>query len=302
MGLKVYQSLWATELRRPGVPERPIAERFDAVAAAGFDGMALDLGAMDIEAARTTLPEFARTGLAGLVTAFPRSIEDLRPALHLAKDLGAPFVVVIGQVMPLAVADMAPVIRAWLRVAAEEGMPIQFETHRNCITNDMFATLLLLDAIPEMRLAADLSHYVVDREMMQPISEEYQGYVTRLLERSDSFQGRIANRCQVQLPLHFPQHRIWIETFRDWWRRGFALWQDRNGPDADCIFLCELGPRDYAITGEGGEELSDRWEEALLLREWAREDWALTAARRTPHEPQERTFTVSDQQKTLEEA
>jgi hypothetical protein len=284
VGLKVYQSLWATELRRPGVAERPIAERFDRVKAAGFDGMALDLGAMDIGAAWEVVPEFARTGLNALVTAFPRSIEDLRPALHLAKEVGSPFVIVIGQVMPLAVADMVPVICGWLDVARQEGVPLQFETHRDCITNDMFATLLLLDAIPEMRLAADLSHYVVDREMMQPITDEYQAYVTRLLARSDSFQGRIANRCQVQLPLHFPQHQIWIDTFRDWWRKGFSLWQDRQDAAAECIFLCELGPRDYAITDMGGNELSDRWEEALLLRRWALEDWAAARRPRPTHE------------------
>jgi hypothetical protein len=274
MPLRVYQSLWATELRRPGVPERPVAERFDRVRDAGFDGMAIDLGAMDIVAARALIPEFGRTGLRGLLTAFPRSIEELRPALHLAKDIGSPFVIVVGQVMPLAVPDMAEAIKAWMTISDEEGVPVQFETHRNCITNDLFSTLLLMDAIPEMRLSADLSHYVVDREMMQPISPDYQAYIGRVLERSDSFQGRIANRCQVQLPLHFPQHRIWVETFLDWWRRGFASWQNRAAQDEDCIFLCELGPRDYAITGPDGEELSDRWSEALLLRQWAAQCWA----------------------------
>lgn len=278
MPLKVYQSLWATEQRRPGVPERPVAERFDTVKAAGFDGMAIDLGAMDIDAARGTVAEFARTGLGGLLTAFPRSIEELRPALHLAKEIGSPFVIVIGQVMPLAVAEMVPVIEAWMRIGREEGVPLQFETHRNCITNDMFATLLLMDAIPELRLAADLSHYVVDREMMLPISPEYQAQVGRLLARSDSFQGRVANRCQVQLPLHFPQHQPWVAVFRDWWRRGFTSWQARHGTDADCLFLCELGPRDYAITDAQGEELSDRAQEALLLRQWALDDWAAAAA------------------------
>ena len=38
MALSVYQSLWATEMRRPGVPERPVEERFDRVREAGFDG------------------------------------------------------------------------------------------------------------------------------------------------------------------------------------------------------------------------------------------------------------------------
>ena len=284
MTLQFFQSLWATELRRPGVPERPVPERFDRVRDAGFDGMAIDLGAMDLAAARAVVPDFARTGLRGLLTAFPRSVEELRPALHLAKDIGSPFVVVVGQVMPLAVDDMAEVIRAWLDIAAHEGVPLQFETHRNCITNDLFATLLLLDLVPEMRLSADLSHYVVDREMMQPITPEYQDYVTRILERSDSFQGRIGNRCQVQIPLHFAQHQVWVETFRHWWRQGFASWRRRAGPDQDCIFLCELGPRDYAITDAQGEELSDRWDEALLLKRWAAEDWQ-AADRSLPQPP-----------------
>ena len=54
----------------------------------------------------------------------------------------------------------------------------------------------------------------------------------------------------------------------------FASWQERAAPEEDCIFLCELGPRDYAITGANGEELSDRWSEALLLKEWAARCWA----------------------------
>ena len=37
MALSVYQSLWATEMRRPGAPERPVEDRFDRVRDAGFD-------------------------------------------------------------------------------------------------------------------------------------------------------------------------------------------------------------------------------------------------------------------------
>src|ERR1700678_4577521 len=114
--LRVYQSLWATEQRRPGVPERPVPERFDAVKAAGYDGMAIDLGALDLPAARACAAEYVRTGLSELLTAFPSSIEAWRPALRLAMDIDAPFVIVVGQVMPLAVHDMITVVRDWLRV------------------------------------------------------------------------------------------------------------------------------------------------------------------------------------------
>ena len=43
--LDVYQSLWAMELRRPDGVERSHEEAFEMTAAAGYAGMALDLGA-----------------------------------------------------------------------------------------------------------------------------------------------------------------------------------------------------------------------------------------------------------------
>ena len=161
-------------------------------------------------------------------------------------------------------------------------MPIQFETHRNCITNDLFTTVQLLDAVPEMRLAADLSHYVVDREMPCPPPAPLQALITKVLQRSDSFQGRVAARGQIQIPWGLPQSAKWVELFRRWWREGFMAWHGRHrSDDAALVFLCELGPPDYAITAADGRELSDRWEEALTLSRWARELWREVCAEPT---------------------
>jgi hypothetical protein len=154
-------------------------------------------------------------------------------------------------------------------------MPIQFETHRNCITNDLFTTVQLLDALPQMRLAADLSHYVVDREMPCPPPPALQTLMTQILDRSDSFQGRVAARGQIQVALSFAQNAKWVALFRAWWRQGFAAWLARHaGEDSALVFLCELGPPDYAITDAQGREMSDRWAEAKLMAQWARELWS----------------------------
>src|SRR3984885_721292 len=271
--LLVYQALWAMD--RLVAPEATVAEKFDRVRDAGFQGMAIDLGALSLEEAEATVPPFARPGLRGGLTAFPASVEALRPALLLAHRIAAPFVVVIGQEMPVRLTDMVPVIEGWLRLAEQESMPIQFETHRNCITNDLFTTVQLLDAVPEMRLAADLSHYVVDREMPCPPPPALQKLITQILNRSDSFQGRVAARGQIQVALSFPQNAKWVALFRDWWRQGFAAWLARHaGEDSAVVFLCELGPPDYAITDSQGRELSDRWAEAAQLAQWAREIWS----------------------------
>ena len=270
--LKVYTSLWAMQPHDPTGVKLPFDQVCEMVAAAGFDGMAIDLGASDVAVAHAVRPHMQRMGLTPLIVAFPKTIESLEDTLLMARDFGAPFVDVIGQVMPLAIDDMVPVIETWMGMADRIGQPIQFETHRNCITNDLYVTLQLLDRIPGMRICADLSHYVVDREFWFPLSAHDMGLMSRILQRSDSFQGRVASRQQIQLQLHFPQHQKWVNLFKGWWREGLADWRARN-PTGDCIFVCELGPPEYAMTGPDGHEMSNRWEEAQLIKTWVREIW-----------------------------
>ncbi len=270
--LKVFTSLWAMQPHDQSGIILPVPEICELVANAGYDGLAIDLGVADVEQAREVCPEISRCGLTPLIVAFPKSVNELKDVLCMAGDFGSPFVNVIGQVMPISVDGMIPVIRAWIEMADDMGMPVQFETHRNCITNDLFSTLCLLDAIPEMRLSADLSHYVVDREFKLPLGEAEQRMIDRILGRADSFQGRVSSRQQIQVQLDFPQHRKWVDLFRDFWRRGISDWRRRNRT-GDCIFLCELGPPEYAMTDVNGREMSNRWEEALTIKSWVREIW-----------------------------
>ena len=271
--LKVYTSLWAMMPHDQSGVILSYEEICEKVAAAGYDGMALDLGAGDIAQAREVQPIMARHGLTPLIVAFPKTVESMREVLVMSKDFGAPFVDIIGQVMPISVDGMIPVIRRWMDMAEEVGIPVQFETHRNCITNDLFTTLSLLDAIPEMRLCADLSHYVVDREFKLPLQHHEKMMISRILDRADSFQGRVASRQQIQLQLNFPQHQKWVDLFKGWWQEGFERWLSQN-QDGDCIFLCELGPPEYAMTDHAGVEMSDRWQEALLIKSWVEGIWA----------------------------
>jgi hypothetical protein len=271
--LEIYQSLWAMELRRPDGRERKVEESFEMVAQAGYHGMSVDLASLDVAAARKFKPLFEKHRLGCMINAFPTTVEALRPVLRMAKDFNACFVNIIGQVMPLSVEGMIPVVRAWIAMAEAEGVEVQFETHRNCITNDLFATLLLLDAVPELRLCADLSHFLLDREFWYPIAAENHALIRRILERSDSFQGRVASREQIQVQISFPQHQKWFDLFAGWWEEGMGMWLARAKPTDTLRFLCELGPPEYAITGPDGYELSDRWEEALIIRKRVEAIW-----------------------------
>jgi hypothetical protein len=265
------------EQRRPGLPERPVEDSFAMVAAAGFDGMCIDLGVTPIEDVAALAPLFARHGLGCLITAFVKTMSGLAPVLDLAQRMNARHVNIIGQVMPLSAEATVPVARRWMEMAESAGVTLQFETHRNSITNDMFATLQLLDAVPEMVISADLSHYVVGREFDSPPDARAEQHIARLLARSGSFQGRVASRQQIQVPFGFPQYAKWLDLFLTWWEQGFRQWRWHaacSGNPGPLNFLCELGPHEYAMTGPDGLELSDRWAEALILKDHARRIWA----------------------------
>ncbi len=271
--LKVFQSLWAMEQRIPGVAERTHAESFQMIAEAGFDGVCIDPAVDEIEQSRKLKDHYESFDLQCMMNAFPYQLGDMQLLYELANELEAALVNIIGGVMPINPADAVPVIHRWTEEARAAGLPMLFETHRDSLLNDLYYTLQVIELVPDLRLCADLSHFVVDREMRNPISTIDQAYIERVLERSDCFQGRVANREQVQIQIDFPQHQQWVAIFRGWWRQGMRLWRDRNDGDATLIFLCELGPPPYAITGADQRELSNRWDEALQIKQWVEEIW-----------------------------
>jgi hypothetical protein len=272
--LEVYQSIWGMELRNPSLPERSIEESFAMIADAGFDGACMDPSVAEIPQCREYAHLFGEHGLGSMVNAFPYSPDDMALILDFAVEMNACMVNVISGVMPIKPEDAVSDVRRWIGEASDRDMSLLFETHRDGLLNDLFFTLQLMDLVPEMRLCADLSHFVVDRELRSPITERDQGYLSSVLQRSDCFQGRIANREQVQIQINFPQHQEWVEIFKGWWKEGMREWRKRNDDDATLVFLCELGPPPYAITDADQNELSDRWQESLQIRGWVRTIWA----------------------------
>ena len=262
------------ERRIPGESEDPVETHMQQIAEAGYAGACVDPNVSEIPDCLALKPAFDRLGLKCMVNAFPHDVDSMRPLLDMAAEMSATQVNVIGGVMPLTAAEAVPVVETWLAMADEYDFPLLLETHRNGTLNDLFFTLEVLEMVPELRLCADLSHFVVDRELQIPLSETDEGYFSTILERSDSFQGRISNNQQIQIAIDFPQHQDWVAQYRRWWQQGISGWRARQTGDAILNFLVELGPPAYAITGPDQRELSDRWQEGLQIREWVEGMWA----------------------------
>ena len=268
--IEIFQSLWAMDQRRPDGFEWPLEEKFSKIANAGFDGVDIVYGDYTTN---DVVDYLTKHSLACTITAFPDSVKALKPAIEMAKTLDARHLNIIGKVYPFSVEEGANYIQGWMQLCRQAEIAVTIETHRDCVTTDMLYTLQLMDAVPDMPLCADLSHFVVGREFSWPITPIVQTQVETILDRSIAFQGRIASREQIQLQISFEHHQEWYDLFASWWRYGFLSWRNRAGANDQLNFLCELGPREYAITGADGYELSDRWEEALMIRQRVQQIW-----------------------------
>ncbi len=268
------------ERRQPDGVERSLEQNVAMILAAGYDGISISIS--DPELARRAASLISPYRKVIEAQCFPKTVDDLKPALELAEKLGVHHLDVQADVRPRRIADCLPLIEGWRRLWEQVDFPVYLETHRDRLTTDLYFTLDLLDCVPDLKLLADLSHIMVGREFSVPISPENQIYMRKIIDSSWAFHGRVASREQVQVEISFPVHRQWLEIFLGWWDYGFRSWSRRAGPDDSLAFVCELGPRPYAIVDRDGNDTTDRWEEALLLKRAVEALWNNSGAGKAP--------------------
>ena len=267
----VFQSLWAMQTE-PGA----LDAQLDRIQAAGFDGIT-DHYWQPADVARLHAAASSR-GLQIEGQLFPQSVDDLAAALDVISRYGCHHLTLQADVRPRTQAEAARLIEGWQRLAEQVDFPVLLETHRYRLTNDLLFTLDLLAQMPDLKLLADLSHYVVGRELPEPGAPEDDTHIRTILRHSWGFHGRVASSEQVQVSLDFPQHQAWVQRFTQWWRYGIEDWLARPDTPQSLSFTCELGPPPYAITGADGREISNRWAEALKMQALIREVWRSSQA------------------------
>jgi hypothetical protein len=250
------------------------------ILSSGFDGAST--GYSDRETVRRISSFLKPHGLVMEGQCFPKTVDDLIPILDTATEFGIHHLDIQADVRPRRLQECIPLLEGWRRLSEQVDFPVYLETHRDRMTTDLYFTLDLLDCFPDLRLVGDLSHFMVGREFALPISAENHAFMHRILNSSWAFHGRVASREQVQIEISFPAHRHWVDLFLGWWRYGFESWKRRAGSDDTLGFVCELGPQPYAIIGRDGNDLTDRWDEAQILRDMVRELWRELSHDRNP--------------------
>lgn len=269
--LLVFQSLWAMERRHTDGYERSIEENLKMIERAGFDGVSYSYE--DRKLVKEVSSFLTDNKMSAEAMCYPRSIDDLKPVLDNAAEFGARHITLQADIRPYTLKECIPILEGWKHLEEEYNIPVYIETHRNRMTTDLYFTLRLLEAFPSLKFTADLSHYLVGREFMWPVSEEDHSYIYKILDNSFSFHGRVASREQVQVEISFAHHKKWVDLFMMWWSYGFKSWKSRADKNNSLIFTCEIGPNPYAITGSDGNDLTDRWNESLIMKDMVKNIW-----------------------------
>ncbi|MFP6646807.1 MAG: sugar phosphate isomerase/epimerase [Candidatus Latescibacterota bacterium] len=248
-------------------------ENLAKIAEGGFDGAEF---LMEDKAHRDLMvPLCDKYNLKRSNIVFPWTAAEFADDIAAAKDGGASHINLQPIPITRTVAEPIPYLVHCMDMAADADFELFFETHRDRTTTDMYYTLDLIGAVPELQLCGDLSHFLVGREFAgPPILETNQKYMEQIVERCGAFYGRVASREQIQVSITFPHDRVWFDIFAGWWKHGFRAFGKRAGEDSTLRFVVEVGPPTYAIQGADGQELSDRWEEALMIKNQVREIWS----------------------------
>lgn len=159
-------------------------------------------------------------------------------------------------------ADSVALAQSAIECAASHGIDLVFETHRSRPTFSAPTTAHLLEAVPEMRLCADLSHWMVVHE-----SDTLEGVAPEMdlaLSRTDHVHARIGFAEGPQVAdWRSPERAELVERYVGWWRRVAA---HRREAGAERLTVTpEFGPPPYAPVDGEGRVLADVWEQNAAL-------------------------------------
>ncbi len=149
-----------------------------------------------------------------------------------------------------------------LEIERQAGIPVAHETHRGRAMFTPWTTARLLRELPELKIAADFSHWVVACERL-PVDESKD--IKLALDRAIHIHGRVGYPEGPQVPdPRDPWASHYVETHLGWWEE---IVRNRLFAGSDEVtFTPEFGPPDYLHTHPfTGQPVADTWDINLWM-------------------------------------
>ncbi len=256
-----------------GLEALPARERIAKAKAAGFDGMEtgipadpgerrelkklLDDSGMLLVAQQYSAGADFAAHARSFEEQYRRSVE-MRPLLvnsHTGRDI-------------FTLKQNLEVFSAAAKLEKELGVPVAHEVHRGRVTFSTLSTMALIDAVPEVRLTADFSHWCCVHESLLEDQEES---VKRAIAHAFHIHARVghAEAPQVTDP-RAPEWKKEVDAHVKWWQ---SIVDARKAAGAGSLTICpEFGPPHYMATLPGTTTpVADQWGINSYMKDFLRD-------------------------------
>lgn len=140
-----------------------------------------------------------------------------------------------------------------LRIEDAVGVTVAHETHRGRILYSPWVARPLLESLPALRVACDLSHWVCVTEALR-LSDSL---LALLGTRALHIDARVGHEEGPQVPdPRAPRYESYLEVHEQWWQ---SIWDAQEAAGADAMTIApEFGPPPYQpVDPWSGEPLAD---------------------------------------------
>lgn len=189
--------------------------------------------------------------------------------------------------------EMDSLVRAILDSSQKFQLPAYIETHRATITQDMWRTVQLTRRFPDVRFNLDLSHFYCGQEMVYGDWNQKLDFLQPVFDRTRFIHARIAAPGWIQAAIEDPRNKPnlahgadYLAHFRQAWVRAMVGFLQAARTEQALIFAPELLTSNFYYArkfpdAEGNlREETDRYAQALIYRDIARECWEEALASR----------------------
>lgn len=151
-----------------------------------------------------------------------------------------------------------------MEMAGEVDVPVVFETHRTRLLYAPWTTARYLEAIPELRICADFSHFTTVSESSLSATG-YREFMDLAISRADHIHARVGYEHGPQVPdPRVGKGLQWTERFERWWNRIIDRAESEGRPWL--TINPEFGPPAYQpVDPSTGAPLADIWEVCLWM-------------------------------------
>lgn len=255
MHIKLFKSLW-------GMEEYSYRDAIAKIAAAGYSGVEASVPREEHRKEFAQLLEDYNLAYIALISTSGNHEDSFTVNLDAAASLNPLLIISHSARDCMSEERQLQFFRHAVETEKHYGIPVGHETHRHRAMFTPWTTARLLQAIPDLKLTADFSHWCC---VCESLLEDQQENLQIAFERTIHIHARVGYAQGPQVPHpDAPEYKRELETHEMWWEN--ILNSRRNRGYTSTTITPEFGPPGYMHTIPfSNEPVSNLWDVCLTM-------------------------------------